>query len=820
MAERLIAKTILAAGTMGVLALLLLLVLQPSGYSPEARAQINEPGFNLQPVDTQLQLGLQSIVNVEVTDSPFSTSPVDSLQVTIEFDPTVVSIDTGICAGDLSSMQATDVALVEANQASFTCFGNEVSNVSDVVATVLVTGVGPGTSALSLIDERPFSTGFILGGTLVGQGQLDGASVTVIDGDSVSRSASATEVQPDEEVTITLTPDGITSFYAVEDFLGELELVSHTADALDSGVFVMIEPNTFEYVVRVPASAQPGDEFPISGAWWEDPGNEFIVLPNPLVLKVPEAEPTPEPTATPTPTATATPSPTATATTAPPPPPPATQPPPPPPANNAPSAPQNVQAVAGDASVTISWEAPASDGGTPLTGYRLLNINTSQAIIVLPTLNSTSISGLTNGTPYSFQLSAINAVGPGASVLVGPVTPSLSAGDQQAANQAAQNAFGAGVNITSTDPETSSDGSGIKAVIPATGLQEGQAPTGEFDFETDDLVIDTDTSGAGTATLKLSSELSITGPVNVTGSTNGIQVSFQDAKLKFNPVIQESEQQQLDSSVGTPVVSFDVDVTGVQQTSSVSATYSSQIPDEVSGSVFAIGTSGDNGALANDDIAYTVAVTKTDIGDDDLQDNTVMMSVGKEWYEARDTVGKSFVITKVSDDGQVFTAEPDCVETADTYVCTATFTGQAGGFSEFVLGAFTLEPPGLPTPTATTGPTATSVPPTAVPTATPVSPTPEPTFGAPTDPPTPEPTATATSTVAPTATAVPPTEVPVTPQPTDTAVPQATSTPGGGSGDDGGGVPAWVFILAGIVAIGVLGLLVLRGVAPQVFRRA
>ena len=36
-----------------------------------------------------------------------------------------------------------------------------------------------------------------------------------------------------------------------------------------------------------------------------------------------------------------------------------------------PSAPQNLQATPGNAQVSLTWSAPASDGGAQLTGYKL-----------------------------------------------------------------------------------------------------------------------------------------------------------------------------------------------------------------------------------------------------------------------------------------------------------------------------------------------------------------------------------------------------------------------------------------------------------------
>lgn len=48
-----------------------------------------------------------------------------------------------------------------------------------------------------------------------------------------------------------------------------------------------------------------------------------------------------------------------------------------------PSAPQNLQATSGDAQVTLTWEAPSSDGGSPVTNYRIYRGTTSGSIAFL-----------------------------------------------------------------------------------------------------------------------------------------------------------------------------------------------------------------------------------------------------------------------------------------------------------------------------------------------------------------------------------------------------------------------------------------------------
>lgn len=94
-----------------------------------------------------------------------------------------------------------------------------------------------------------------------------------------------------------------------------------------------------------------------------------------------------------------------------------------------PSAPQIGSVTAGDAKVSVGWAAPTSDGGSPITGYVVTPYIAGVGQTPV-TFNSTALSqdvtGLANGTTYTFRVAAKNAVGTGpqsdASASVTPVT--------------------------------------------------------------------------------------------------------------------------------------------------------------------------------------------------------------------------------------------------------------------------------------------------------------------------------------------------------------------------------------------------------------
>ena len=100
---------------------------------------------------------------------------------------------------------------------------------------------------------------------------------------------------------------------------------------------------------------------------------------------------------------------TARATPAPSPPPP--PPPPPPPQETVPSAPRNLLAEGGDGQVKLTWEAPENDGGSEIRDYEY-RIDGKGRWISIGSIDTThTVTGLTNGTTYAFEVRAVNRIG-------------------------------------------------------------------------------------------------------------------------------------------------------------------------------------------------------------------------------------------------------------------------------------------------------------------------------------------------------------------------------------------------------------------------
>ncbi|WP_433796517.1 fibronectin type III domain-containing protein [Actinoplanes sp. CA-252034] len=88
-----------------------------------------------------------------------------------------------------------------------------------------------------------------------------------------------------------------------------------------------------------------------------------------------------------------------------------------------PDAPVRVTAVAGDASARVTWAAPGSDGGSPITRYTV-TASPGDATCTATDVSGCLVPGLDNGTAYTFTVVAHNAAGTSpASAPSAPVTP-------------------------------------------------------------------------------------------------------------------------------------------------------------------------------------------------------------------------------------------------------------------------------------------------------------------------------------------------------------------------------------------------------------
>ena len=132
-----------------------------------------------------------------------------------------------------------------------------------------------------------------------------------------------------------------------------------------------------------------------------------------------------------------------------------------------PDAPTSVSAIAGDSRASVRWVAPANNGGAVITSYTVRSNPTGGTCVVTVASNSSLscvVSSLSNGTEYTFSVTATNSVGTSvsssASNAVTPVAVNvpvavarswgLDRTDQRALpldGQIARAGSGAGVNV-------------------------------------------------------------------------------------------------------------------------------------------------------------------------------------------------------------------------------------------------------------------------------------------------------------------------------------------------------------------------------------
>ncbi|MEL4400489.1 Ig-like domain-containing protein [Shewanella algae] len=205
-----------------------------------------------------------------------------------------------------------------------------------------------------------------------------------------------------------------------------------------------------------------------------------------------------------------------------------------------PGAPTSVNAVASDASATVSFSAPASTGGAAISSYTVTS--SPGGFTASGTASPLTVSGLSNGTNYSFIVSASNIAGTGpASSPSNTVTP--KANQTISFNNPGAQSFGTTPTLAATassglTPVFSSTTTGV-CTITASGtltfvttgncsIDADQAGDGSYNAAptvTQSFTVNAVVPGAPTSVNAVASDASATVSFSAPASTGGAAIS-------------------------------------------------------------------------------------------------------------------------------------------------------------------------------------------------------------------------------------------------------------------------------------------------------
>jgi titin len=179
-----------------------------------------------------------------------------------------------------------------------------------------------------------------------------------------------------------------------------------------------------------------------------------------------------------------------------------------------PGAPTGLAATPGSTQVALSWTAPVSDGGSAVSDYVVQYSSNggstwSTYVDKVSTATIATVTRLTNGTAYSFRVSAVNAAGTGAASATVSATP--------------RTVPGAPTGLTA-------------AVAPAGGVGSGQvrlswtAPAATGGASISDYLVQYSSNG-GSSWSTFADATSTVTSATVTGLTNGTAYSFRVSAL-------------------------------------------------------------------------------------------------------------------------------------------------------------------------------------------------------------------------------------------------------------------------------------------------
>jgi hypothetical protein len=321
-----------------------------------------------------------------------------------------------------------------------------------------------------------------------------------------------------------------------------------------------------------------------------------------------------------------------------------------------PGAPTSISATKGNDQATVSFTAPVSDGGSAITGYTVTS--NPGGFSGTGTGSPITVTGLTNGTSYSFTVTASNVNGSGpSSTASNSVIPSTVPGAPTIGTATAGNAQ---ATVTFTAPV--SDGSSA-----ITGYTATSSPGG--------------LTGTGSAS-----------PITVTGLTNGTAYTFTVTVTNANGTGQASST----SNSVTPLSVPDAPTIGTATKGNAEATVTFTAPASNGGSAITGYTATSNpGGLTG--TASTSPITVTGLINGTVYTFTVTATNALGTGQVS-SASNSVTPSTVPDAPTIGTA------TAGNAQATVTFTAPVSNGGSVITGYTVTSSPGGLTGTGTVSP--------------------------------------------------------------------------------------------------------------------
>lgn len=230
-----------------------------------------------------------------------------------------------------------------------------------------------------------------------------------------------------------------------------------------------------------------------------------------------------------------------------------------------PGAPTVGTATAGDAQASVTFSAPLFTGGAAITGYTVTS--SPEGLTGTGASSPVVVTGLTNGTAYTFTVTATNSAGTGsASVASNSVTPPPTVSSIERATGSPTNAASVGFTVVFSDGVTGVDADDFSLIVTgsATGTVAGVSAVNTSTY----TVTVNAVSGDGTLQLDLKNSgtgiAGIPGNPIVTGFTTGQTYTIDNTVPDLVSIARQVPATvNVDAATATWRIAFDGGVIGV-----------------------------------------------------------------------------------------------------------------------------------------------------------------------------------------------------------------------------------------------------------------